>query len=72
MLINLHFGALANPILVQLEEQNLALSNVEARVYQRIADAITLLNVNSFINDSTTQKARKKLLREIAKKTNPF
>lgn len=63
--VGLHFGLMVDPIKKQLSDQKLRVPHV--RYYQKVADGINLLKVNSYISDSIARQARQRLLRDIAK-----
>lgn len=66
------FGALADPILEQLQAQGRTIQSVDAvQSIQRDADAITRCLVQGFIPASVGERARRKLIRKIGKCSVP-
>lgn len=65
--VSISCGALSDPIAVQVRRQGTALTISEAKAFQKVADAITLLRIHSYIPESTSDRARKKLVKAIAK-----
>lgn len=65
MTINIHFGALCDPIEKQLNEQGYIISKKEVLRFQRIADAIIMLKIHSIIPDSVVSNAEQKLMKKI-------
>jgi len=65
-MISIEFGALAAPIEKQLERQGIKIPKEEADRFERIANAIVLLHLRDIIPDSTRDKAREKLMKQIS------
>lgn len=63
----IHFGALAEPIAVQLKNQQLAIPNCgnELKHIQADADAVTRLAVRGYVPDGMKRVLHKKLMRRI-------
>jgi hypothetical protein len=66
--MNLHFGALCNPIIEQLKDQRYILSESDSDRFQMLADAITTLHLHHIISDSITYKAHQKLMKQISER----
>jgi hypothetical protein len=66
MEIKLAFGAMSDPIEKQLNEQGLTLG-MAAPKFERAADCIVYLRIHGYLTDSASDKARKKLMKEIIK-----
>lgn len=60
------FGALVDPIQIQLTAQGYELSAKDNGRLQHIADSIVMLAVHGYIPDTVVARARKKLMREIS------
>ena len=65
--LGLHFGAISDPITRQLIEQGYAPDVSDCARWQKLADAITMLKVHSYIGDRKAADLRKKLLKQIGK-----
>jgi len=63
MQVEIHFGALADPLEKQLEGFNISADKIEH--FQKDADAITRLVVRGLIPDGAAHQARKKIIRNI-------
>lgn len=63
----IHFGALAEPITVQLKKQKLAIPNCgnDLKHIQADADAVTRLAVRGYVPDGMKRTLHKKLMRRI-------
>lgn len=59
-----HFGALCEPLLIQLKSFNLNADRV--LLFQRMADNITFLGLHSLITDTAKDSARRKLIKKIS------
>lgn len=66
MTISIHFGALCDPIKIQLKEQGCEISLNDSKRLQGIADAIVMLKLHGIIPDSVVDNARKKLMKQIS------
>lgn len=66
--IGLHFGAISDPIKEQLEAQKLRIPK-RIRLFQRMADSITLLGIHDIITDKERDKARQRLINKMYKET---
>ena len=60
------FGALAEPIGDQLEEQGVSIPKKDEDRFEKIAWSITHLHLNDIIPDSVRDNARKKLMKKIS------
>lgn len=65
--LNLSFGALSDPIVEQLANQNLVLDSRSAAKYQDAANSITRLRIMGYMTDSATRSVHQKLMKDIAK-----
>jgi len=65
MTIEIHFGALCDPIEKQLNRQGYSISEKDSKRFQDILHAIIMLKLNWVISDSTVLKAEQKLMRMI-------
>jgi hypothetical protein len=63
--MNIHFGALCEPIIKQLNRQGYGLSEKESERYQAIADAIIMLKLHDIIPPNVVLKAEQKLMKMI-------
>jgi hypothetical protein len=61
------FGALAEPIGDQLEEQGITISKQNEDRFEKLAWSITHLHLNDIIPDSVRGNARKKLMKKISR-----
>ena len=59
-----HFGALCEPLHVQLKPFNLKEERV--LLFQRMADNITFLGLHSLITDAAKNSARRQLIKKIS------
>ena len=64
----LHFGALAQPISVQLAAQEISVGKIgnDLKHLQQDADAVTRLAVRGYIPDGQKRALHKKLMRRVA------
>lgn len=67
-MVEIHFGALCDPIIKQLESEGY-LSKKDSERLQAIADAIVMLHIHGIIPDSIKASAQKKLMKKIAEAT---
>ena len=63
--IGIHFGALADPISKQLNDQGFSLGEKDNERIQKIADAVTMLHLHDIIPESIVVKAHRKVLKLI-------
>lgn len=61
--LRIEFGAMADPIQKQLTAQGHY--RIAVHAFQQVADSITLLKIHGYMSVASTERARKKLLREI-------
>jgi len=61
----IHFGALVEPLAIQLKDVIQYLPNIEH--FQKDADAIVRLNLRGYISSSAAQTMRKQLVKKIDK-----
>jgi len=64
--MSLHFGALCDPIVKQLEKQGFVIPEKDGERFQMIADAITTLKLHDILPDSTVGKSHQKLMKQIS------
>jgi hypothetical protein len=64
--VKLRLGALSPSIAMQLKSQGISLPLAEVQLFQRQADAITLLNLHGVQSDGQARLARKRLTGAIA------
>jgi hypothetical protein len=65
--IGFRFGALSDPLKVQLDEQKAHVPPLDVLQFQQDANAITRLSLRGLITDGQTRAARQKLTNRIAK-----
>lgn len=65
------FGAMAADLSSQLAEQGLQVRDTSS-LYQRMADAITLLAVQGILTQADAQRARRRLLNRLAQVAIPI
>lgn len=63
MLLKVSYGLLSDPIAEQAARQGVAVSKVD--YWQKLADAVTTLNLQSVLTDADSERARKKLTKLI-------
>ena len=64
--LRLVFGAFAEPLSRQLVASRLRVARSNVRMFQRDADAITLLRIRGMLTGGETAKARQRLLKQVA------
>ena len=64
--IGIHFGACCKPIDEQLFYQGYSIGGEDNMRFQKIADAITLLNLHGIIPDGIANSSRRKLMKIIS------
>jgi len=64
-MVSIDFGALCEPIQVQLKKQGFELSPKDAEWIQSLSNAIITLKINGLIPDSAAHKAQEKLMKKI-------
>jgi hypothetical protein len=65
--VELHFGALAQPLAAQIAAQCLPVNAAVVERWQRANDAVVLLHLHGHISDSTVLAIRRRLMRTIIK-----
>lgn len=70
--IALHFGALCHPIAKQLKDAKVRFSKADAEVWQKNADAITMLRIHGLLPDSASRAAHKRLMKKIVSQIEAF
>jgi len=65
-MVSLHFGALCEPLIKQLDTQGYSLSEIEALRFQDIADSIIMLKLHGILPDSVVRTSEQKLMKMIA------
>lgn len=65
--IQIAMGAISPPLKEQIEKQGGVIDSKEAERLQRHCDAVTGLYIASYIPASVAEKARQKIMRDIAK-----
>lgn len=65
--MGLTFGAMADSIEAQLDEQGLGGAKDQGASWQRSTDAITWLSIRGLLSPTHVRQARKRLVREIAR-----
>lgn len=71
--LEIHFGALCDPIAVQIKKQGFKFDKKQVSVFQKKADAIILLRFDNILIDSAATKCQNKLFKKIithVKKSN--
>ncbi len=63
----LHFGALCEPIAKQIEAAGLVCAPKDAKLWQRMADGITICAIQQILTQGEVRKARQRLIDRIAK-----
>lgn len=63
----LEFGALSDPIINQLHNQGLTLSEQDNKRYTELAWAITMVKLHGLIADGVCDQARHRLMKMISK-----
>jgi len=66
MKLSISFGALADPVKLQVEAAGLTLSDADADRFQRDADAVTHCYIRGLIGESATEKARQRIMKMLA------
>jgi hypothetical protein len=61
----LHFGALADSVREQLKSQGFKFDKNEVSHFEKDVDALNRLRIRGYLNDSSTDKATKKLYNKI-------
>jgi hypothetical protein len=64
-MVSLHFGALCEPLIKQLNAQGYSLSEKEALRFQDIADSIINLKLHGIIPDSVVRTSQQKLMKMV-------
>jgi hypothetical protein len=71
-MVSIFFGALCDPIAVQLERQHVAVADKKRLAQlQRDADAVTRLVVNGIIPEMTARRARQKIFKKVCAIATP-
>jgi hypothetical protein len=65
--MNLHFGALCDPIKKQLVAQGFEITEKDSERWQKIANAIIMLKLHGIIPSSVVRNAEQKLMNLIIK-----
>ena len=69
-MVQIDFGALAEPLEKQLEAQGMRFWNPpDAKMFQSDCDALTRCAVRSLLGEGLVRRARQRLLNRIAKQT---
>ena len=69
--LEIHFGAIADPIATQLENQGFKFAKEKVQIFQKELDSITRLRFGSHIlTDSMADKCYGKLMKAITKHVN--
>jgi hypothetical protein len=63
----LHFGALCEPLAMQLAQQGHVVTKKNGRILQEFADSITVLSLHGMLSEAETHRARQRFLNRIAK-----
>lgn len=66
-MVHLALGAMADPVIDQLEAQGYTLPEDDATRIQKLADAVTLVNVHGLIPDSICRTARRHILDDVGR-----
>lgn len=61
----IEFGAMSQPVSLQLKKQGHHISRYSASRFQKMADAICLLKVHGLIDEKASLRAREKLMGKI-------
>lgn len=63
--VTLGFGAVCDPISVQLEQQGIEIDEHAAARFQKMSDAINMVCLHRLVPESKCNEARKKLMNKI-------